>query len=615
MSSLWRAQDVFLKHPVVLRLLDPAVVDPAFSRRFDASLEAASSRFSHPNVAQVLHYGTHRRRAYVVMEAMEGRTLAAKLSAEGVPTAERAASIAADVAEALDAAHRAGVVHGGIHPGSIILTTSGIVKALDFGVAPVWLAMRMNAPPPETSRYQAPEIAAGDSPTPTSDAYSVGALLYHMLTGHPPPPAFMVTAARGRSGGGTSDEELGPAVPPSVAQICRQALGDRDTRPSCGAIAAALRSSLPVAQHSGARTERPSPPGGSGQTPPGSDERSEPTPTPSSISPPEPPSAPTPVERSFPAKPRVPRIPGGVGGRRPPGARHAGAAILALLTAITSGVAGFVTRSARATRPGLSAALRTAAATSKVIGRKVARGLGVTWRLLLRWARWVMRVIWMAVRGAGGLVVASLSKARRTVTRMIANARARRARRRALAKERRVAAAERRARAREAAAAPEGASAGAGASGNGSLQAHEGAPPVGPPPGLVLVDPVGGLDPSIARALQESPDVELLAHVSSEPDIMAAIRAMKGGRRIMAVVGLDRPDDEAVYGLIRSIRDALPYVRIVVAGPAADASAVSGALFAGGDSYVATGTPPGQVVDAVLRTAEGEVVLAGLSDD
>src|SRR5258706_5279838 len=122
------------------------------------------------------------------MELVEGVTTVARLQREGPLPAPEAARIAADVADALEEAHREGIVHRDVKPGNIMLTQEGEVRVMDFGIAAAaWAESNTTTGAVfGTAAYLSPEQAAGERATPASDVYALGAVLYEMLAGTPP---------------------------------------------------------------------------------------------------------------------------------------------------------------------------------------------------------------------------------------------------------------------------------------------------------------------------------------------------------------------------------------------------------------------------------------------
>jgi CheY-like chemotaxis protein len=185
MGVVYEARDRTLDRLVAVKVLQPEyAADPHFELRFLAEARAAA-RLSHPGLVPVFEAGRHRGQLYIAMELVEGQTLQAmRESGHTFKTAE-ALSIGARVAEALDAAHSAGLVHGDIKPANLMHTQRQIIKVLDFGlVRPIRsgsVPMKELVSPLATPAYAAPETLRGERPTPRSDIYSLGVVLYELL--------------------------------------------------------------------------------------------------------------------------------------------------------------------------------------------------------------------------------------------------------------------------------------------------------------------------------------------------------------------------------------------------------------------------------------------------
>ncbi|MFF3485405.1 serine/threonine-protein kinase [Streptomyces sp. NPDC002701] len=189
MGEVWRATDEVLGRSVAVKLLLGDDADSAAAARFRLEAQTAA-RLSHPNVVAVFDFGSWDNRFYLVMELVEGQSLAQELAAAGSLTPERVAQIAAQAAAGLAAAHRQGIVHRDIKPGNLMSDAEGTVKIGDFGIArfvddPA-SALTTAGQIVGTSLYLAPERALGSPASAASDVYSLGCVLYQLLTGEPP---------------------------------------------------------------------------------------------------------------------------------------------------------------------------------------------------------------------------------------------------------------------------------------------------------------------------------------------------------------------------------------------------------------------------------------------
>jgi eukaryotic-like serine/threonine-protein kinase len=190
MGVVYKARHLKLHRSVALKVLLSGIYASASDRaRFMHEAEAVA-RLTHAHVVQVHDVGDFDGRPYFTMELVEGGTLAEKLA--GVPKpAREAAALVATLAEAVHLAHRAGIVHRDLKPANILLAPDGTPKISDFGLAR-WINEDANVTLTGvrvgTPSYMAPEQAMGRTAAigPATDVYSLGAILYEMLTGRPP---------------------------------------------------------------------------------------------------------------------------------------------------------------------------------------------------------------------------------------------------------------------------------------------------------------------------------------------------------------------------------------------------------------------------------------------
>lgn len=253
MARVLRGHDRVLNRAVAVKVLDGHRADAGLRERFLREARAAAS-LSHPNAVAVYDTGVDGEDAYIVMELVEGRTLADVLRARGQLEPERATAIAEAVLDALAAAHARGLIHRDVKPGNILLPDDGGVKLSDFGIAKSVLdaeaGLTATGQLLGTPQYLSPEQIDGRPATPRSDLYALGVVLYEMLTGQPPfardtPLATAVAHQRARP---EPVDALAPGVSPGVAAVVHRALEKQPERRYADArqMRAALLSAPPT---------------------------------------------------------------------------------------------------------------------------------------------------------------------------------------------------------------------------------------------------------------------------------------------------------------------------------------------------------------------------------
>ncbi|MFI6354242.1 serine/threonine-protein kinase [Streptomyces sp. NPDC050743] len=187
MGEVWRARDHLLGRPVAVKLLRAGEAADAERFRLEAQIAA---RLNHPNVVGMYDFGSHHGRLHLVLELVDGWNLAQERSLRGALPAAEAAAVTAQAAAGLAAAHRQGVVHRDVKPANVMLTADRTVKITDFGIArfaeEAASGLTATGKILGTADYLAPERAAGRPAQPASDVYSLGCVLYELLTGRPP---------------------------------------------------------------------------------------------------------------------------------------------------------------------------------------------------------------------------------------------------------------------------------------------------------------------------------------------------------------------------------------------------------------------------------------------
>jgi eukaryotic-like serine/threonine-protein kinase len=250
MGTVFVAMDERLGRRVAVKVLKEELAhDPRFVERFRREARAAGA-LSHPNVAGVYDFGQDSERHFMVMEMASGRDLAQMLREEGRLSPDRVVRIGTQIAEALGHAHSAGLVHRDIKPANVIIGEEDKVKVTDFGIARAAGDSTLTATGSVlgTAHYISPEQAAGDRIGPPTDIYSLGIVLYEMLTGTLPftGDSALAVAMRHVSDEVPAPSELNRDVPDGLDDVVAKATAKapKDRFASGSDLAAALATSL-----------------------------------------------------------------------------------------------------------------------------------------------------------------------------------------------------------------------------------------------------------------------------------------------------------------------------------------------------------------------------------
>ncbi len=188
LAQVYQAQDMALGRMVAVKVLRPEYIrDPGFLVNFHREAQNAA-KLSDSYIVAVYDFGQDKGRPYIVMEWVPGSDLRSVISEEGKITIGQAVRYAIQICSAVGAAHRAGIVHGDLKPGNILITSNKQAKVTDFGLARALgeSAMDEGEVVWGTPAYFAPEQASGSQVLPATDVYAIGIILYEILTGHVP---------------------------------------------------------------------------------------------------------------------------------------------------------------------------------------------------------------------------------------------------------------------------------------------------------------------------------------------------------------------------------------------------------------------------------------------
>jgi len=251
MGVVYRARQISLNREVALKVLpDSAIRDETASQRFIREAHAIA-QLSHPNIVDVIEVGEQDGVHYFAMHMVYGTNLAELIQQQGIVKPERAAEIAAQVADALEHAHERGVVHRDIKPANILISRDGRAIVTDFGIAKAIEGNTLTGGHSLTQgsigtpEYMSPEVIRGNPVDGRTDIYSLGIVLYQMLTGRVPFSAAtpFEIANRHLSDPPTPPSALGASCPHWLETILLKALAKEPTQrfTSAAEMASALR--------------------------------------------------------------------------------------------------------------------------------------------------------------------------------------------------------------------------------------------------------------------------------------------------------------------------------------------------------------------------------------
>jgi serine/threonine-protein kinase len=310
MAVIYKAQDMALGRTVAIKILRPTLTDdPSFLARFRNEARAVAN-LAHPNIVTVHDVGSDGRTHYIVMEFVKGEDLKKVVRAEGALSIDRALNLSIQICAGIGFAHRAGLVHADVKPQNVLVADENVVKVTDFGIAQ---ALSETQPGERQSvvwgspHYFAPEQARGERPSPASDVYSIGIVMFELLTGRLPytganQQELALAHIRDRVPMVT---EFNPTIPETLSNIVYKVMSKEPANryrmaDQLGNILASYRERYkpapPAAQSSGFQpVSQPSQPAQPSQPPP---------PRPTTPPPPSPGQPPPPWQTQSPAQPQ-----------------------------------------------------------------------------------------------------------------------------------------------------------------------------------------------------------------------------------------------------------------------------------------------------------------------
>ncbi|HEY2776649.1 MAG TPA: protein kinase [Gaiellaceae bacterium] len=264
MSSVYRAHDRLLDRKVALKILHSHYSrDEDYVERFRREARSVAS-LSHPNIVTVIDRGEHDDRQFIVFEYVEGENLKRLIERRGPAPEPNALELGIEIARGLAFAHQQGLIHRDVKPQNVLLNGDGRAKVTDFGIArslDVQHGMTQTGTVLGTSDYIAPEQAQGQRVDEHSDVYSLGVVLYELLTSEVPFPGenFVAVAMRHINEEPPSVLDKRPDVSPRLDAAVRRAMAKRpeDRFPTMDAFCAELEACLAELQAAGTQLARP----------------------------------------------------------------------------------------------------------------------------------------------------------------------------------------------------------------------------------------------------------------------------------------------------------------------------------------------------------------------
>src|SRR3954454_19747056 len=251
MSTVYCALDTLLERNVALKVLHPHYGDDEeYVERFRREARSVA-QLSHPNIVTVIDRGESDAQQYIVFEYVDGESLKQLVDRAGPLPARRVVELGVQMADALAFAHQHGLVHRDVKPQNVLINSEGEARVTDFGIArslDVEHGVTQTGTVLGTSNYLSPEQARGQTVTPATDVYSLGVVLYELLTGEVPFPGetFVAVAMKHINEEPPSVLEKRPDTPARLVYIVERALAKdpADRFPSMDAFAADLRACL-----------------------------------------------------------------------------------------------------------------------------------------------------------------------------------------------------------------------------------------------------------------------------------------------------------------------------------------------------------------------------------